>query len=151
LVFTRVLPITIYSDLVDIPFPNVVRTGDATGTITGALRDTDADFSGIQVGDIVHNNSVLKAAYVTGIQSNIILELSDSIFSNGDSYTIYQGQNYGCYLHIPSEDYSGGTFKMMLETIGGDIIEITNPPAGVLPIQIRKVISTDVLKLRALW
>jgi hypothetical protein len=154
LIYTRVLDVNWYSDTVDIPFPNVVRTGTNTAVISGTLTDSAADFRGIEVGDTVFNESDLTFAYVAGIESNTRLLLSDDIFTAGASqYIIYQGKNYGCYIYVPYVDYvSVGTGALQVETIGGDIVTFQNPPAGVLPVQVRKNMSgTTITGLKAVW
>jgi hypothetical protein len=149
LVYTRALPITWYSDLVNIPFPNVVKTGTNGAVATNQLIDASANFQGIQVGDTVVNHTDMTAAYVTGFINNTTLLLSDDAFSSGgSSYSIYQGQNYGCYIYVPA----ASTGQIQVETIGGDIVTFFDPPAGVLPVQVFKNMSgTSVPKLIALW
>jgi hypothetical protein len=154
LVYTRALTLDTYSDKVNIPFPNVVKTGTNTAIITNQLRDSSANFNGIQVGDTVYNSSSTIYAYVTGFVDSITLLLSDDIFSStGEEYIIYQGQNNGCYIYVPN--YTAGapsTGVIEVETIGGDIVTFNNPPAGVLPIQVFKVMpNTTIAKLVALW
>ena len=153
LVYTRAMFLNWTSSDVDIPFPNVVKTGNATNTVTGQLKDSGANFSGIQVGDIVLDSSSNVPAYVVGIVDNTTLLLSADIFVTGDQYVIYQGQNYGCYIYIPFVDYiTEGAQSIQVETIGGDIVQFQNPPAGILPVQVRKLISSDLtVKLLALW
>jgi hypothetical protein len=144
--------LTWLSDDVNIPFPNIVKSGTTTGSFVDKLIDPFANFSGIQIGDIVRNVTYDYVAYVVGIENNTTLLLSSNIFGDGEDYVIYQGQNYGCYIYVPSTDYSVGAQKLVVETIGGDIVTFVNPPAGVLPVQVFKVTTaTDVPKLIALW
>lgn len=155
LVYTRAFPIPFYSDSVNIPYPNVVKQGTASGSISPQrLIIPSGNFDGIQIGDTVFNDSATMSAYVVGVENSTTLILSDDIFtSGGDSYTIYQGMNNGCYIYVP--DYTAaapGSGVIEVETIGGDIAIFVNPPAGVLPVQVVKVTTgTDIAKLVALW
>jgi len=152
LVYTRAYTVDIYSDKVDIPFPNLAKSGTTTSVASFQLIDISADFSGIQVGDTVVDVSN-GMAYVTGIINSTTLLISEDIFIGaGQNYQIYQGQNYGCYLYIPGGlDYSIGQL-LEVETIGGDTVRFFNPPAGVLPVQVRKITTnTNFFKIVALW
>lgn len=153
LVYTRAWMIPAYSDKVNIPFPNQVKSGITTAAPSFQLVDSSADFSGIQVGDTVYSLTTNSFAYVREIIDNTTIALTENIFTAaGQNYAIYQGQNYGCYLYIPSGlDYSTGVL-LEVETIGGDIVQFNNPPAGVLPVQVFKVLpATDILNIVALW
>lgn len=153
LVYTRALPISFYSDDVDIPFPNVVSTGGVTSLIANQLKCSSADFDGIQNGSIVRCETTQLSAYVIGFVDSNTLLLSSDIFSTiGDDFTIYSGTNDGCYIYVPTISYSVSSGLLEVETIGGDIVTFANPPAGILPVQVRKIrTSTDILKLIALW
>jgi len=150
LVYTRALEITWYSDDVNIPYPNVVKAGTNTSVNVNQLIDSSADFNGIQIGDIVLNSSADQVAYVVGFINSTTLLLSDNIFtSGGDNYKIFQGQNEGCYLYVPTQT-AGATIEV--ETIGGDIVRFSQPPVGIIPVQVRKIFSgTDAVNLVALW
>jgi hypothetical protein len=149
LIYTRALELPFYSDTVNIPFPNVVKTGTNTSVVANKLVDSTANFSGIQVGDTVYNSNDLILAYVVAVENNTTLLLSDDAFtSGGAAYTIYQGQNYGCYIYVPAA--SAGNIEV--ETIGGDIVTFFAPPGGVLPVQVFKIMSgTSINDLVALW
>jgi len=152
LVYTRAINLPFTSSTVNIPFPNIVKTGVATSTASSKLIDSSTNFNGIQVGDIVYNTVTFQPAYVVGFINNDTLILSDNIFLATNSYTIYQGNNYGCYIYFPYVDYAvSGAATIKVETIGGDIVTFKNPPAGVLPVQVFKVIATSLLKLRIVW
>jgi len=152
LVYTRAIELPFLSSTVNIPFPNIVKTGTATSTQSFELTDASADFNGIQVGDIVYNTATLTPAYVTGIITQKRLLLSADIFVATNAYTIYQGNNYGCYIYFPYVDYAvEGNGTTEVETIGGDIVTFNNPPAGVLPVQVFKVIASTLGKLRIVW
>jgi len=153
LIYTRALDV-VPSDEVNIPFPNIATTGAATSVVTDKLVDSSADFitGGIQIGDTVYNQSTNAFAYVTGVQNATTLLLSTDIMGVPDGYTIYQGSNQGCYIYVPTIDYSIGNLRLEVVTLGGDAITFQNPPAGVLPVQILKVTTgTNVPNLIALW
>lgn len=155
LVYTRAYTIQFYSDDVNIPFPNVVKSVTNTSAIPNKLVDISGNFSGIQVGDtVVKMTGTQDSAYVIGIENNTTLLLSkDLSLLIGDVCDIHQGQNYGCYIYVPYIDYTvDGSGSLQVETIGGDVVSFFNPPAGILPVQVVKVMSaTDIAKLRALW
>ena len=151
LIYTRALSLDFYSDDVNIPFPNVVKTGTNTSVVAGRLVDSTANFSGIQVGDTVYNSDALILAYVVAVENNTTLLLSDDAFTSGsENYKIYQGKNNGCYIYIPAGVTPGSIVEV--ETIGGDIVSFFDPPAGVLPVQVFKNKSgTTINRLIALW
>jgi hypothetical protein len=152
LVYTRAINFPFISSTVNIPFPNIVKTGVATSPATFGLIDASANFNGIQIGDIVFNNVTQTPAYVTGTPNIAKLILSANIFTSADNYTIYQGNNYGCYIYFQYVDYAtAGAGSIEVETIGGDIVTFKNPPAGVLPVQVLKVIDSDLGKTRFVW
>lgn len=155
LVYTRAYAIPFYSDDVNIPFPNVVKSVTNTSAIPNKLVDISGNFSGIQVGDtVVKMSGTPDSAYVIGIENNTTLLLSkDLSLLIGDVCNIHQGQNYGCYIYVPYIDYTvDGNGTLEVETIGGDIVTFFNPPAGVLPVQVFKVRTvTSIGKLIALW
>ena len=140
------------ADNVNIPFPNNVLSGTNTGVTANELVDSSADFvtSGIKVGDTVLNNTNLIYAYVIAVFPTY-LELSNNIFiSSGVSYSIFQGENNGCYIYVG--DISGGS-NLEVETIGGNVLIFYGVLVGqVLPVQVRKVLTTSTAgKLIALW
>jgi hypothetical protein len=149
LVYTRAA-IVYPSNTVNIPFPNMVMYGTNTSIGTDQLIDSAVDFiaSGIKVGDTVFSVTLAAYAIVVGV-STTILTLSDDIFlASPEDYIIYQSPNYGCYIYIPM----GSIGDLEVETIGGDQIVFTNPPGGILPVQVRKVqMGTTIGNLLALW
>lgn len=154
-IYTRAIN-AIPNNNTNIPFPNPIITGTTDGGFIGKLIDTTKNFNqlGVLIGDIVYNvtDSTLFG-YVIGIENNSTLLLSDAIMGDGEEYIIYQGQNNGCYIYIPNYIASGQSQgRIEVETLGGDIITFDNPPAGVLPVQVLKVLSnTNITKLIALW
>jgi hypothetical protein len=155
LVYTRAADV-IPNDRTDIPFPNPTITGTTVGGFVGKLIDSDKNFnkSGVLIGDIVFNKTDgTLFGYVIGIENNSTLLLSDNMIADGEDYVIYQGQNYGCYIYVPNYTAAApGSGVIEVETIGGDIVIFNNPPAGILPVQVRKVLTgTSIPKLIALW
>jgi hypothetical protein len=150
LVYTRAAGV-IPSNTVNIPYPNIVDGGTITSLGTNLLIDSAVNFNnlGIQVGDTVLNPTTEVYATVTKVTATT-LTLTDDIFTTSpEDYVIYQGTNFGCYIYVPIQ--AAGT-KLGLETIGGDQVIFFEPPAGILPIQVRKVLEdTTAVKLVALW
>ena len=148
--FSVALPIY-PNDTTNIPFPNVVLTGTTDATTADQLRDTSTDFValGIQVGDIVLNESDAKYAYVTAVEDGRLF-ISDNIFISGEGYIIYQGVNQGCYIYIGSIN-NGPDIEVV--TLGGDTVMFSSlRPGTVLPVQVLKVTSnTSATQLVALW
>jgi hypothetical protein len=140
------------NDNTNIPFPNAVLTGVTNGVGLNQLKDTGTDFValGIQVGDIVFNQSDTTYAYVTAVENDRLL-ISENIFLNGgEGYTIYQGVNQGCYIYIGS---TINGVDMEVVTLGGDTVKFNYLRSGtVLPVQVLKVTgNTSVSNLIALW
>jgi hypothetical protein len=151
LVYTRVAEVY-PSDDVNIPFPNVVKAGSASDVGAYLLIDDTVDFVaiGIKVGDTVFNASTQLYALVTAVATNE-LTLSLDIFLTTDDYVIYQGVNNGCYIYIPTTETGQ---ILQVETIGGDNVYIFDPPAGVFPLQVKKVLTSTTYtgsRLLAMW
>jgi hypothetical protein len=149
LIYTRAAQV-FPSTKVNIPFPNMVMLGTNTSVGTDQLIDSAVDFiaSGIKVGDTIFNPTTQVYAIIIGV-STTILTLSDDIFLiSSDNYIIYQSPNYGCYIYIPT----GSIGTLDVETIGGDQVSFIDPPGGILPVQVRKVLEyTTIGDLLALW
>jgi hypothetical protein len=147
----RAFPVTIFSDDVNIPFPELSASGTASGGTFGTiLEDTSANFvqGQINAGDIVYNTSIGTADTVVGIISPTKLELAGGGFVSGDTYLIYAGNNHqGCVLYI------GGSGDLEIQTVGGDNVMLTGVSAGqFIPVQVMKVKeSTTASNILALW
>jgi len=151
LVYTRVAEVYPSND-VNIPFPNAVKAGSTSDVGAYLLIDDTVDFVaiGIKVGDTVFNASTQLYALVTAVATNE-LTLSLDIFLTTDDYVIYQGVNNGCYIYIPTSDPGE---ILQVETIGGDNVYIFDPPAGVFPLQVKKVLTSTTYiggRLLAMW
>lgn len=141
------------SDDVNIPYPNMVKSGIVDGVYAGRLVDSTVNFVdiGIKVGDTVLSTTDAAYAYVTGVFDGYLNISVSYLFSNiGDAYEIYQGENNGCYIYIGQT--SGGD-SLAVETIAGNTLDILGVKEGeVLPIQVKKVLTgSSAGRLIALW
>jgi hypothetical protein len=147
----RAFPVTIFSNEVNIPFPALSTLGAATAGTSGfILEDTNADFVQGQInpGDIIHNTGVGVADIVVGVISPTQLEIAYGVFSPGDDYVIYAGNNHqGCVLYIGA----GGSLEV--ETVGGDIVTFVGVQSGqFIPVNVMKVLTgTSAASILALW
>lgn len=151
LVYTKAAGVS-PNDTVNIPFPNIVMSGQCTSAVLNQLVDSTADFNaaGIKTGDTVMSVLGPTVAWATVIGlGTTTLTLSADIFPTpGSDYFIYQGPNYGCYLYI------GGTGNVSVQTIGGNSATFVGVPAGTtLPVQVIRVNSTGTTatSIVALW
>lgn len=148
----RAFPVNIFSDDVDIPFPEESIFSSTTGGSATLLQDTTANFvqGAINPGDIVYNKTTYTADIVVGINSPTELKLAGygGGFSAGQLYKIYAGNNHqGCVLYI------GGSGDLEVETVGGDIVTFVGVTAGqFIPVNVMKVrTGTTALDILALW
>ena len=148
----RAFPVTIFSDDVNIPFPQISTSGAATGGSLNYLEDSGADFiqGGINPGDIVYNTTTNSADIVVGINSPTQLEVAGYAigFGPGDAYNIYAGNNHqGCVLYI------GGSGDLEVQTVGGDNVLFVGVTAGqFIPVQVMKIkTDTTASNILALW
>ena len=158
--FSRALPV-IKSDTANIPYPNVIASGVATGTDLDKLIDSAATFitNNVQTGDIVYSLTSLTAATVVEVIDENTLLLNADIISASQEYVVYQASsqtglgNPGCYLYI-AEGVVGAGARVTVTTIGGDIVTFFGIVSGTtLPIQVIKLHATEtnVEKTIALW
>jgi len=139
------------SNTVNIPFPNLVLSGVTTSLGTNLLVDNTVNFLalGIKVGDTVFNASDQVYALVVSVSANELKLSADIFTSSPEDYLIYQGVNNGCYIYVPAQE-AGAILDV--ETIGGDQVNFIDPPAGVFPVQVKKVLQdTTATNLVALW
>lgn len=150
----RAFPVNIFSDDVDIPFPELSAFGTTTSGGGGSphLNDTNANFVQGQInpGDIVYNTTTGDADIVVGINSPTQIEISgvSAGFSAGESYQIYAGNNHqGCVLYI------GGSGDLEVQTVGGDNVTFFGVTAGqFIPVNVMKVrTGTTASDILALW
>tara|TARA_B100000497_G_scaffold66439_2_gene75054 strand:- start:3590 stop:4123 length:534 start_codon:yes stop_codon:yes gene_type:complete len=147
----------IASDTLPIPSPGLpVISGTTTAATTDKLVDVGADFSEVEVGDIVYNTTDNTSASVVAIDSSTILEVSADIFTSPEAYTIFLGgpngssrinSAEGCLLYVGSSDATMDIAKsyvdVKVKTIAGSIVTFSNFPVGeYLPVQILQLFST---------
>lgn len=148
----RAFAVNIFSDDVDIPFPELSAFGTTTGGGGTILEDNTATFvqGGINPGDIVYNTTSGDADIVVGLISSTEIRLAGygGGFSAGESYQIYAGNNHqGCVLYIGT----GGDLEV--QTTGGDIVTLANVVSGqFIPVNVMKVrTATTAADILALW
>ena len=148
------------SDNTNIPMPNVITSGNITGTSVGILIDSAKNFSSsgvnplnVQVGDIVYNITNNEAAMVINVDSATQLTLNAAIAMNiTNTYILYSGTNITgtvepCVLYVGT----GGDLEVV--TAGGDSVYLIGVPSGTfLPIQVIRVSAFSVASdIVALW
>jgi len=147
----------IASDTLPIPASDVpVISGTTTAATTDKLVDVGADFSEVEIGDIVYNTTDNTSATVVAIDSSTILEVSADIFTSPEAYTIFLGgpngssrinSSDGCLLYVGSNDATMDVEKSYVDikvqtTAGSDITFANFPVGNYLPIQILKLYTT---------
>lgn len=148
----RAFPVNIFSDDVDIPFPELSAFGTITSGSGTILEDNTANFvqGAINPGDIVYNTTSGTADIVVGLISSTEIEIAgySGGFSSGESYQIYAGNNHqGCVLYI------GGSGDLEVQTVGGDNVTFFGVTAGqFIPVNVMKVrTGTSASDILALW
>lgn len=153
---TRILRV-IPSINADIPYPTTITSGTNSSTTADKLIDDTADFlsNNIKQGDIVYNITSFLAATVVAVNAQNTLLLNADIFtSEGSDYIVYQASpqtglgNQGCILYVAVDP--SVTANINFVTIGGDNISNDKIQSGIFPVQVKKVISSDVA-IFALW
>jgi len=147
----------IASDSLPIPSPGLpVISGSTTAATANKLVDVGADFSEVEIGDIVYNTTDNTSATVTAIDTSTILSISSDIFTSPEAYTIFLGgpngssridSSEGCLLYVGSNDATMDIAKsyvdIKVQTTAGNDITFANFPVGsYLPIQIIKLYTT---------
>jgi hypothetical protein len=148
----RAFPVNIFSDDVDIPFPELSAFGTSTGGSATTLQDATANFvqGAINPGDIVYGTTAGDADIVVGINSPTEIELAGygGGFGAGQSYQIYAGgNNSGCVLYI------GGSGDLEVQTVGGDNVTFFGVTVGqFIPVNVMKIrTGTTASNIIALW
>ncbi len=147
----------IASDTLPIPSPSLpVLSGTTTAATTDKLVDVGADFSNVNVGDIVYNTTDNTSASVVAIDSSTILEISADIFTSPEDYKIFLGgpngssridSSEGCLLYVGSNDATMDVAKsyvdVKVKTIAGSIVTFSNFQVGkYLPVQVVQLYAT---------
>ena len=147
----------ISSDTLPIPSPSLpVLSGTTTAATTDKLVDVGADFSNVNVGDIVYNTTDNTSASVVAIDSSTILEVSADIFTSPEDYKIFLGgpngssridSSEGCLLYVGSNEATMDVAKsyvdVKVKTIAGSIVTFSNFQVGkYLPVQVVQLYAT---------
>jgi hypothetical protein len=142
------------SDTVNIPNPaGLGMTGNSNDPAeANQLRDDTNPFTTNLLGAIVVNTTNNTIANVIGFVNSGVLVLDANLFSAGDGYAIYNSDNnQGCAIYIPAQTPN----KLNVLTVGGDIIEFKEcgdlNAGSIIPVNILRVISTNLDNLIALW
>jgi len=147
------------SDNANIPFPGDIVKGQVTAVGTDKLIDTSGvsfTKNGVDTGDIVYNVTLQTAATVLKVSDSTSLILNSNIMlAVGDEYIIYPASqnsgafdaNNGCVLYV------GVSGDLEVTTIGGSKVSFKNMPVGFVPVQVKKIWSTDTAakEIIALW
>ena len=122
----RAFPVSIYSDNVDIPFPQISASGTATVSNATQLEDSTANFvqGGINPGDIIYNTQTSEADIVTGINSPTVITLAGFSFgfTSGDDYKIYAGTG----MMAKTNNYSKDRAKEVLKSVGTAVKKVVS-------------------------
>ena len=148
----------IASDTIPIPTPDLsILSGTTTAATANKLVDVGADFSNVNVGDIIYNDTDNTSATVTAIDTSTILSVSADIFTSPEDYEIYLGgpngssridSSEGCLLYVGSSlspmTAAGSYVDVRVKTTAGNTITFENFPVGsYLPIQITQLLLTS--------
>jgi hypothetical protein len=167
---TQVIP----SDTISIPSPYLpVLDGTTTAVTANKLVDSSADFSNVQVGDIVYNDTINDEAIatVTAVDNATTLSLSADIFTlAARNYKVFVGDpngdtkinsSQGCLLYVGSSSSSMSVSSSFINSIrvrtvsGNDVIFRNFPVGSTLPVQVLQVYETDTstvaLRALAIW
>ena len=147
---------TVISDDAMIPFPTEVVNGQATGTSTNELQDSNATFvtSGVKAGDIVFNTTDNTMSTVKMVAGENKLLLNANNMASGEKYIIYAGgdaggagKNNGCVLYI------GTSGNIQVKTVAGQTVVFKNVPVGFFPVQVVQIYkaNTTAGDFIALW
>ena len=81
-----------------------VTSGTTTSTSSYQLVDTGGDFTDVQVGYRVKNDTDNTFAYVTGVDTDT-LDINNDIFTSGELYIVYINQAINeNHVWVPSQD-----------------------------------------------
>ena len=146
------------SDNCNVPFPGDVITGTNSATEANSLVDETVNFKklGVKIGDIVYNTTASTAATVIDVLTDVHLTLNADIFvSDLQAYKIFpaspqsgaQDANNGCVLYVGEEG------NLNVTTIGGNTVVFNKMANGFVPVQVKKVWSTntDAKSIIGLW
>lgn len=150
----------IASDTLPIPAPDLPQiTGTADTNTPDKLVDTSADFSTVNVGDIVYNTTDNTSGAVTAVDSTTTLSFATDLFPDGnENYIIFTAgaigfnerisSSEGCLLYVGSSESKvanqvASPVDVKVKTTGGSIVTFTNFPVGeYLPVQVVQLFAT---------
>ena len=131
------------SNDVDIPDPASLAISSTTvgAAVTDKLVDTGQSFltAGIQKNAIVYNTADGTAAYVTAVDSDTELSLSDDIMAASEDYIIYNSSAEGAVIYAGHAAAANLTFTLA----SGSTTTFNSIPVGAfLPIQVTRLLAT---------
>ena len=147
----------IASDTLPIPSPDLPQlSGSTTASTSSKLVDVGADFSNVEVNDIVYNTTDKTSAFVTAVDSSTILSISDDIFTSTEDYIIFLGgphgsqrinSSEGCLIYVGSSegtmDLAKSYVDIKVKTVSGNDVTFSNFKVGeYLPVQCLQIFST---------
>ena len=150
----------IASDTLPIPAPDLPQiTGTADNNVNDKLDDSTANFSTVNVGDIVYNTTDNTSGAVTAVDSNTVLSFATDLFPAGnETYIIFTtgpvgfneriASGEGCLLYVGSSEAKAANqvaspVDVKVKTTAGSIVTFTNFPVGeYLPVQIVQLFKT---------
>ena len=126
--------------------PSVSGTTDGVGT--SQLIDSTASFDSNVLRYIVYNTTDGTASVVTKVESATPLTLKNDIMASGENYVLYADTNPGCVLYVGT----GGDLRVLTSS-GADLTFVGIPDGSFLPVQVKRVFSTDTVadNIIALW
>tara|TARA_R100000231_G_scaffold26276_4_gene23830 strand:+ start:4630 stop:5169 length:540 start_codon:yes stop_codon:yes gene_type:complete len=149
----------IASDTLPIPAPDLPQiTGTADTDVTNKLKDTTANFSTVNVGDIVYNTTDNTSGAVTAVDSTDTISFATDLFPDGnENYIIFTAgpvgfneriaSGEGCLLYVGSSlttmTVAGSFVNVKVKTTAGSIVTFSNFPVGeYLPVQVVQLFKT---------
>lgn len=145
------------SDNANIPFPNVVISGNNSDVVSaGQLVDVNVNFitANVNTGDIVYNITLQLAATVTKVVDLETLDLNADIFTvDTCDYIIYAASSAAGYSNQGCVLYVGGLGDLDVVTTGQDNVTFFGINAGsFIPVHCVKVTAATTAEyIVALW
>lgn len=136
------------SDAYNIPTGHVLASGTTTGTGTGNLVDSNAEFNEKYIGCIVYNLTTGTVTSVTGVTNVNVLTLKENIVSQANDYVIFDKGRADCVLFV------GGEGNIKVTTSSGSTVTFNGIAAGTfMPVSVLKVwaTGTTATNIIALW
>ena len=143
-------------DAIDIPAPwTEYKSGVATGSTPLTLTDFLANFSLVEVGDVVYNTTDNTIAKVVSISSDIVLLLSANIMASTEGYRIFR-RNSGDAPFLWVSCNNSTVDVTVLTDSGEQVLFDTISSDCILPVRVKRVLSTGTTastfgQIVALW